>query len=65
MGPYGIYKFSELAGLDFPSDLRKERTDHNVEMNRRQFGMDRILNFEQICSNSELSIVSLEMRILD
>jgi hypothetical protein len=52
-------QYRELAELDFPSELRKLRTDHNVEMTRRRFGMDRVLNFEQVY-NSEMSIVDFE-----
>lgn len=42
-------QYRELAGLDHPSFIRKERTKHNVEMARKKFGFEgRSMNFDQI-----------------
>lgn len=44
----------ELAGLDYPSELRSDNTEHNIEMTRRRFGNDErgMINFEQVYNSA-------------
>lgn len=55
-----MFSKRELAGLDHPSSIRRERTKYNVEMTRKKFGFEgRSMNFNQVF-HAEMSTPDFE-----
>jgi len=52
-------QYRMLSGLDYPSDVRREQTNYNIELTRRKFGMDRNVNFQQVY-HSVMNTVNFE-----